>query len=124
MREVRLNCNASQYKMPHQYSLTFENLDFNWREMISSVVEEEGTVTLGSCVSTPGRHTMVINSRTWDVLSEPERYQLVAHEMIHCLFDERHSDDSNNIMYPVMSTGINSFMVDFQVQEYLKRKCK
>jgi hypothetical protein len=40
-----------------------------------------------------------IDSRFWRNSSEDERYEVVFHEMYHCLFLKDHVNDPKNYMY-------------------------
>jgi len=46
----------------------------------------------------PGPNSVKLNIRTWHLLTEPQREQLVFHELAHCLLDQEHDDDDLNIM--------------------------
>jgi hypothetical protein len=63
-----------------------------------------------------------IQKQFWDRATDAEKYQLVIHELTHCVMREGHSDDRKHYMYYAM----NSLTIEEtskQLNDFLLQKC-
>jgi len=82
---IKLYCKPGQYFNPPNKSLYMTDLDLP---------------TIGQCITDKYDFFNIYIDRTfWKMSSKDIRFELVAHEMTHCLFFRNHVDNSSNFMY-------------------------
>lgn len=74
---------------------------------------------IGVCNFGKNVYTIEIDKRFWGVATENEKFQLVTHEMTHCLLHVLHLDKKDNYMYPIF-TDIPKEKVISQLKEICK----
>lgn len=72
-------------KIPNQFFVNFGDLPKEWAGVCNG-----GTLFYGK---------VTIDRLYWKGLSEDSRYELIFHELSHCILGLDHTDDSNNYMY-------------------------
>jgi len=66
---------------------------------------------------------IVFDQVYWDkVLTKEDRKQVMMHEMVHCMFDQRHLPDTKHFMAEFFEP-ISEKEFKKQTNEYLKNKC-
>lgn len=109
LNTVKLYCRPDQYFNPPHKTLINDNLDLP---------------VIGMCDTDQSSYYKIfIDVTFWKSASEDIRYELMAHEMTHCLFFENHSDDSTNYMFPVIR-DITKDQTKQQLIEFLQKTCK
>lgn len=82
---IKLHCKPGQYFNPHNKQLIITNLD-------SPIV--------GLCeTDEEDFFNIYIDSGFWLSITTDMRFELMAHEMEHCLFFRKHVDNDKNFMY-------------------------
>lgn len=78
---------------------------------------------IGYCQKYINGFKIVISPWYWNgYLDELGRHQLLLHEMMHCVFNVKHSEDPKHFMAPEYDY-IKADELDRQVKELLKEKC-
>lgn len=109
MNIVNQFCKPSQYWYPKRVRIYITDLK---------------DPTIGLCsFSYPSAFDITIDRSEFSKFSVPERFQLVAHEMRHCLFRVGHSDDPNNYMAPEF-IHIDKDVLAEQVVEDIANSCQ
>jgi hypothetical protein len=106
MDKVNSHCREDQYFYPN-HQVIFGDLSNN---------------TIGICMPFPFKFTIIIDKEYWVKMKDEDKYQLVSHELCHCLFNEKHSEDENHYMY-YKHNDITLENIDKQIDEYLEKKC-
>jgi hypothetical protein len=107
MTMIQQHCYPSQYYNPKKQFLYFKQLT-------------DGAI--GQCVLNPFYYKIEIDPDYWRHLSEDERYQLLAHELTHCVLLIDHIDNKNDYMYYYM-VDIPKDIVKKQLLENIKLRC-
>lgn len=84
MTIVKARCRKDDYNHPPQISVHLGNLK---------------DPMIGYCEFRAGGFNVVFDEKSWKSANEDLKFQLMAHELTHCLFGLGHSDDSHNYMY-------------------------
>lgn len=110
MMEVTTRCNKGQYYLPDPHQVVFENMDIN---------------TYGYCSRRLNGFKIAINKKVWETELEDEadRYQLIIHEAMHCLFREPHRNDPDHFMHANFNK-IPGSKLAIQFWSYLDSNCK
>lgn len=110
LQDVVTRCDKGQYYLPSVHQVVFENMDIN---------------TYGYCSRRLNGFKIAINRRVWNTELEDEvdRYQLIIHEAVHCLFKEPHRNDSDHFMHPNFN-HIPGDKLAIQFWAFLDSKCK
>ncbi len=95
--------------------------ELNQHYVIEFSTLDEGI--LGVCLLRPTRFTIQISSSWWNKLSEADRFQLIAHESFHCIFNEPHSSDPNSFMYASMNVLTKNETIQ-QINKLLEIRCE
>jgi hypothetical protein len=102
-------CKKGQYYLPETIQVQFEKMKPN---------------TYGYCRRGFNGFRIAINPITWySELNEVDRYQLIIHEGVHCLFREPHRDDKEHFMYAYFRV-IDREVLWKQFNEFIKTRCK
>jgi len=79
-------------------------------------------IWVGLCEQTLLSYHVSFDKEWWDTASEADRYGTMAHELVHCSFNEPHNPDPKHFMYesvgPVSLQELNQQLID-----YLNKKC-
>lgn len=78
---------------------------------------------LGVCLATFNKFIILINKQELEMMLDSDKFQLISHELYHCLFNGEHSNEYNNYMYPEMNL-INPSLVKVQILNDIINKCK
>lgn len=106
---VKKYCKDDEYFNKH-YKIEFQN--FNDKKIA------------GYCLKRVNRFTIQISRYYWDNSTEEEKFSLIVHEDLHCLFGIMHVDDPNDIMYYSDSIINTKDVVIKQLINHLKKVCK
>lgn len=63
-----------------------------------------------------------INESSWKKLDEDAKYQVITHELTHCVLEEMHSENPNNFMYFELNY-LPRNIVNKQLIDIVKNKC-
>jgi hypothetical protein len=79
----------------------------------------------GQCVAWPltSKRHITVNRHWWDMMSEIDKKQLIAHELTHCFFNEGHSADPNHFMYYQLNFFYDMESMEEQVNDFIKGRC-
>ena len=106
---AKLYCNEKDLNIPRRISIQLSD----WME--------EGT--LGFCIQYPTMSYFIrIQETYWNKANEAQRYQVIVHELSHCVMREGHSDDPHSYMY----YAINDLSIEEtnrQLVDFLSKKC-
>lgn len=113
MELVNKKCSTSQYK---NSSYT---IDFN------QVKLDPDSRVVGTCYTYKytDKFNIYIDKKYWDNANETNRFHLMGHEALHCLFDLDHSLDYNDIMYDTLNESTKEILIA-QINKYLDQKCQ
>lgn len=103
------NCKPGRYENPDHQLIYFRVL---------------GETTIGACGYSDLMHgfTIEIDPVYWLISDEADRFQLIAHEMTHCMLLLPHSEDKHSYMYPFVNP-LSKQEVIRQMKEILNRQC-
>lgn len=105
---IKLYCKPGQYFNPKSKTLYKSDLE---------------SPIIGICSTDAEDYFKIYVDRNyWDHASEDYRYELMAHEMTHCLFFENHVEDSKHYMY-YQIRDLTKEQTKQQLIEFLKKKC-
>jgi len=104
---VHDNCKENQYLQPN-------NITINIGKLPAGI--------LGECGINDVSYEIVIDKDFWANSDTSQKFQVIAHEMTHCVFQEEHSPDENNYMYSEMS-DIKITEVFRQLMEMIHKHC-
>lgn len=105
---INAYCKEDQYYYPFMTSVTFGKMPISY--------------TVAFCSTRINGFKLVFDKKYWDGLSNVDKTQLMYHEMIHCMFNENHSEDPTHFMYFEMRE-ITSLSLAMQLHSYLTNKC-
>ena len=105
MSIVNLYCNKNQYFHSNKIILKFSNL------------QEEH---VGLCTTFISGYKIEIDKQFWEKSNKDTQFQLLVHEMRHCMFKADHSENENNYMYKTLNDltkreVINQAIIDLRV---------
>lgn len=104
-------CSGHRY-IPRNFNIQFSDLN-----KINSNV-------LGVCLFYGPSFTILIDREYFfGLLTEDERFTLVAHEMLHCFMGERHVNDPGSIMNPYI-TQISKPLAKLDLYLTLIKRCQ
>lgn len=109
MRLVDEFCTKDQYFNPISYNITLKSLERPY---------------IGFCHYIGSYYEITLSRSYWMTSSDDDRFQLLAHELTHCLFEAEHTDDPNNFMYASHSRTMTMPEIEDQVRFYLSNTCK
>lgn len=107
LKIIQDHCYPSQYYNPRKQFVYFKHLT-------------DGVV--GQCALNPWYYKIEIDPTYWKHMSEDERFQVMAHEMTHCLLLLDHVDNRYNYMYYMMVDLPKKTVID-QLLVNLKYRC-
>lgn len=81
---VKQYCKPNQYFNPHRQLIYFETLKDD---------------AVGVCMMNNFSYIIKIDPKNWAISNEDERFEIITHEMAHCLLKKQHVDNSKNYMY-------------------------
>lgn len=104
---VRKRCKPEQYYLPDSVSLEFGQL------------KEE----IAYCQTRLNGFKLVFDKKYWNEYAQPiDRTQLMMHEVVHCIFNQDHVNDSRHFMSPFFIV-IPKDVLYKQFDEYLRARC-
>lgn len=83
-KEVYTYCKPGQYHNPIKRSFIITHLKYP---------------EIGECYVNPSFFIIKVDPDFWHTASNDDKFQLLAHEMAHCLLHKDHVDNPNNYMY-------------------------
>lgn len=104
---TRMACKDNQYNHPQHSFVLFK--------------KQRGQV-IGICKSTPLNFTVEIDPKYWNRSSGDDKWQLMYHELAHCLLEKEHVNDQHNYMYPSVVKLTKDEVVHQYIQD-LKEHC-
>jgi len=105
---IKLYCKPGQYFNPKEKKLIRANLD---------------NPVIGICeTDQESFYNIYIDSGYWMQVSKDMQFELMAHEMSHCLFFRNHVDNDKNFMYPVIR-DLTKEQTTQQLIENLNQDC-
>lgn len=111
-------CDKDDYFYPNKVSIKIADIR---QQDPDSILQ-----TIGYCesdsTSLMKSFNIVIDRSSFNNMTKLERFQLVAHEMRHCLFLADHSLDPSNYMYPEMQS-ISEYQLYSQIVDDISRSC-
>lgn len=96
---------------------------YNNTELFNVKFGELKDKDIGMCLRGLVAYKIIIDPRYWNRCDTNTRFQLVAHEMMHCLLHIEHSIDRNDFMFPTLKYMSKLEVID-QLNSYLDYKCK
>ena len=78
---------------------------------------------IGICYNHITFYNVKIDEAYFNVSTEKTRFQLIAHELSHCMFGIDHIIDYNHYMNPVLNEDLEKDVVKKQVAEILIKRC-
>lgn len=78
---------------------------------------------IGVCIIRPKSFTIYLDKQFWEKSEELDRFQVVAHELIHCMFYQDHVEDKKHFMAPNF-VYIPKEVLYKQIKDMLKDKCR
>ncbi len=106
---VRERCTPDQYFFPKIQGIRFYNAP-----------EDSGEIAI--CESNKLGFRIGFDRASWAAASEADRKQVMAHEVVHCLFNQDHVQDAENFMAPYFARMDEAVLLK-QLDEYLSNKC-
>lgn len=105
---IETACDKTKYRYPTPFIIiTFSNL-----------LEE-----IAYCQRKANGFVIVFDKVYWDkILTKSDRKQVMMHEMVHCMFNQKHLPDSKHFMAEFFEP-ISEEEFKKQTDEYLKNKC-
>lgn len=107
-RDIRNNCARDEYSHKH-FQFIYKDLEKR---------------TVGLCLRTRSHFTVFVNPHTWPLLTFDEKYQVLAHEVTHCMLRLPHVDDPNNYMYPIQREFLSKGEVRSQFLKNIYSVCQ
>lgn len=108
MVTVNKYCTPDQYFKPKKRSLQMSDLP-------GSIV--------GQCMTDRETYWQIsLDKYFWDSHNEDDKFDVMAHEMMHCMFFKDHVDNKNNYMY-YMLVKLTKQQVIEQLTVDLKKEC-
>lgn len=105
---------VSRYCTPDQfYHPTLETVKFYNAEPIGE---------LARCESFNYGYAIKFDRASWAAMTEADRKQTMAHELVHCMFNQDHVADPRNFMAPYLNEMDEGTLM-VQVDAYLREKC-
>jgi len=83
-----------------------------------------GGKTLGYCMMTGFGYTIMIDSTYWSRANDTDKYEVIMHELTHCLLREPHNYDPDNYMFPSKEKCIPKEVILEQIKEYARKHCE
>ena len=112
MKIVNTYCTPKQYWFPRKVKVQFGNL-----------LDKDSEV-IGVCAyAYPRRFVITLDKQFFEFVPEVQKFQVLAHEMRHCLFLADHSQDPGNYMAPYFPILPAEVLIK-QVTEDIKNSCK
>ena len=109
----------------HYMSLINSNcpkLNKNQPKQIFIYFSDHKDSIIGLCSKNNYRFIVTIDNKYWSKADEAQKYQLVMHELSHCVLGIDHSSDIGNYMFPVLE-DLSMNIVYEQVVQDIKNKC-
>lgn len=78
--------------------------------------------TIGTCVFMGGQFKILLKKSYYVNSLEEEQYNLVAHELGHCILGQLHNDIPSHFMYPTVGY-LNKDLVNEQLREVSRKRC-
>lgn len=100
-------CPATINSIPHQISVVKESL---------------GSDIIGRCSYYFVGFRIQVDESFFKYASDDARFQLMAHELTHCLIQIKHLDDWDHYMYPHFFT-VPRIKLERQIRELFKETC-
>lgn len=111
----------SYYKLLDQFC---PNKNFEHSKYYTIEFGNGGDKWIGVCYWKINGYHIKIDKDFWDnEATDSDRYQLMYHEMAHCLIDKDHVDDKHNYMNPGYNHIFYEDMLK-QVIEDIKQRCQ
>lgn len=82
---LNVNCSNKQYNTTNHYKIYTNKLNHAW---------------IGLCTRKLSGFNIQVDSAWWKQANDPDRYQLIFHEMAHCLISKDHVENRDNYMNP------------------------
>jgi hypothetical protein len=108
--KVHNRCSFLYYYHPSQFTIDFAQL------------QDINHPIIGVCQKNLNRYQIYVDEEFWETANDSAKYELIVHEMTHCLFLEGHSDDEGSYMYPSIRF-LGRSTVTQQFDAYLDRAC-
>lgn len=89
-------------------------------EIVYGQLEEP---TIGLCETYPFGWKITVDGVYWNRASDLDKYELMTHELTHCVLNKMHTNDPNDYMYPE-KTFIMNLDMERQLQDNIKEYCK
>lgn len=105
---IKRHCTAEQYSNPQQISIGFKDQTFG---------------VIAVCRRRTSAYYIEFDPEWWYSSDFAARYRVMAHELVHCMFNEGHSDDPKHFMY-YNDNGLDAYTTRLQLEDYLNNKCK
>lgn len=107
MNDVHAHCKPGQYFNPDKRFIEFANLKDS---------------DVGECTTSKNYYIISIDRRYWYRINEDERYDIMAHELAHCLLFKEHVDNPDNYMY-YRTTDLKKAQIKQQFIQDLEEHC-
>lgn len=107
MTLVKAKCSEDQYLHPKNIFIEFRHLKSNY---------------YGYCQNATNSFLIAINIDNWSDLSDEMRFQLISHELTHCMFKEPHHVEFYSYMYPTLRYHSRDETMS-QINYLLDQKC-
>ena len=105
---IEKHCDRSQYYYPLQVEIKIQPLD---------------KVFIAYCNrNLYTKFTIVYNSKHWSYQSDDQKFETLAHELLHCMFREDHVNDPGHFMF-AYENNLSKVIVLKQLNDYLTKKC-
>jgi hypothetical protein len=108
MNLVTQSCTPKQYWVPKKTSIYLSNLSQD---------------VIGECDIAPDMWQIKIDKTFFTYTKDEERFQVIAHELRHCLFLVGHVSDPNNYMAPMFPNLTMRELLE-QINADLKASCQ
>ena len=108
METVKQYCNSSQYRNPNFFTTV----------RFGDLSEE-----IAYCQHKANGFVIVFDKSYWNkVLTDSDKKQVMMHEIVHCIFKQKHINDPRHFMAEFFEP-ITDAVFEKQVKEYLTTKC-
>lgn len=106
-RDIKSFCNKDEFQ--HR----------NFKILFSNLSGDE----IGLCQRNRKGFLITIDYRAWQHLTETTKYQLLAHEMSHCMLHLDHSKDDENYMNPYLRKNLSIHETRLQMIAEIGKVC-
>jgi len=98
--------------------------NYFWPSKIEIKIEDKPNYSyIGICRKNPLTFIIEVQQYFYEMEQEEFIKQLMAHELIHCIFNQDHINEDGNLMNPNFQMVLNG-TVEEQLREFARKSCQ